>query len=417
MRSTSRGAPASEPEHGWARPRGVLVIVPPRAGDDHVAPTARVAGLPLLRRTVLAATRAGFKKILLHPGAVPEDRTLLAGTAAAPLASTELDAPSQRTRVVLLATHVLPQTTWLRALLEAPLEAERLYTDGAALLIDTENPRRILAEAEQTPSAAELLESLRGTSPPVARVGGNDGRLVLTTQEAVPRAETWLLRGLVRETEGFMSRHVERRISLTITRRLAGTRITPNVMTLVSLAVGLLGAPFFLSQAAAYQLPGALLLLAHSILDGCDGELARLKFQESHWGSVLDFWGDNVVHVAVMACIAIGWGLAARAAWPLAVGAVVVVSVLGTAAFVYRHTTKAGSVAGTLFPPGSGQQAWLPRFVDVLARRDFIYLVVLLSAFGKATWFLVLAAVGTPLFFLALVLIARAEARRLERPL
>src|SRR2546426_3192414 len=38
--------------------------------------------------------------------------------------------------------------------------------------------------------------------------------------------------------------------------------------------------------------------LAHSILDGCDGELARLKFQHSRWGAVLDFWCDNVVHVA-----------------------------------------------------------------------------------------------------------------------
>src|SRR3990170_1098930 len=163
-----------------------------------------------------------------------------------------------------------------------------------------------------------------------------------------------------------MSRHVERRISLALTRRLASTRISPNVMTFVSLAVGLAGAPFFLSALPLYQLTGALLLLAHSILDGCDGELARLKFEESRLGSLLDFWGDNVVHVAVMACIAIGWSLAIPA-------------------------------------------AWLPRRADMLARRDFIYLVVLLSAAGKATWFLALAAVGTPLFLLVLAWIARRE--------
>lgn len=395
----------------------MLVIVPPDAGDGHVAPTTRIAGLPLLRRTVLAATRAGFEKILLHPAAVPTDRSLLAGTAAAPLASSGPGGPSERTRVVLLATHVLPQVKWLRSLLEAPLEAERLYTDGAAAVIDTEDLDRILAEAARAAGAAELVRALSETFAPVARPGGDEGRRALATREAVPPAETWLLHGLIKEAEGFMSRHVERRISLAITRRLVSTRVTPNVMTLVSLAIGLLGAPFFLSQAAASQLIGALLLLTHSILDGCDGELARLKFQESRWGGVLDFWGDNVVHVAVMACIALGWSRATDAAWPLAVGAVAVVSVLGTATFVYRHTKEAGSVAGPLFAPGSGRQAWLPRLADVLARRDFIYLVLLLSAFGKATWFLLLAAVGTPLFFLALVLIARAEARRLERPL
>jgi phosphatidylglycerophosphate synthase len=62
-------------------------------------------------------------------------------------------------------------------------------------------------------------------------------------------------------------------------------------MTLVSLAVGLVGAPFFLSETWGYQLTGALLFLAHSILDGCDGELARLKFLESRTGALLDFWG------------------------------------------------------------------------------------------------------------------------------
>ena len=59
------------------------------------------------------------------------------------------------------------------------------------------------------------------------------------------------------------------------------------------------------------QTIGALLFLAHSILDGCDGELARLKFQQSRWGGVLDFWGDNVVHTVIFACMGVGWSLSA----------------------------------------------------------------------------------------------------------
>ena len=103
-----------------------------------------------------------------------------------------------------------------------------------------------------------------------------------------------------------MSRHVERRVSLAVTRRLVETSVTPNAMTLISVAIGLLGALGFLSPAPAFQLAGALLFLTHSILDGCDGELARLKFLESRWGAALDFWGDNVVHVAVFAALAVG---------------------------------------------------------------------------------------------------------------
>jgi hypothetical protein len=45
----------------------------------------------------------------------------------------------------------------------------------------------------------------------------------------------------------------------------------------------------------------------------------------------------------------------------------------------------------------------LSHLADALARRDFIYLVVILSAFGKAHWFLILAAVGAPIFFIVVL--------------
>ncbi|MBI3625115.1 MAG: CDP-alcohol phosphatidyltransferase family protein [Candidatus Rokubacteria bacterium] len=395
----------------------MLVILPPGSAGGDVAPGTRIAGLPLLRRTVLAATRAGFRQILLHPAAVPADRSLLAGTIAATLAPDGRVSPPPLSRIVLLAAHVLPQAKWLRTLLDAPIEAERLCTDGSvAAVIETADPDLILAEAAGSHGAPALFASLGESFPAAGGPVTEEGRFILTAPQSVPRAETWLLRSLVKEAEGFMSRHVERRISLALTRRLAPTRITPNAMTLVSLAIGLLGAPFFLSATAAYQLTGALLLLIHSILDGCDGELARLKFQESRWGSLLDFWGDNVVYVALTACIAVGWSLAIQAAWPLLLGGVAVASALLTAGFVYRHTREETTIAGPLFPDGRRKRAdWLPRMADMLVRRDFIYLVVLLSAAGKAKWFLALAAVGTPLFLCVLVLIARTEARRLER--
>ena len=109
-----------------------------------------------------------------------------------------------------------------------------------------------------------------------------------------------------------MARHVERPISLQISRALAATAITPNQMSLISIAVGICGGPFFLSSRPLMQTIGALLFLAHSILDGCDGELARLKFQQSRWGGVLDFWGDNVVHIVIFACMGVGWSLVRR---------------------------------------------------------------------------------------------------------
>jgi len=51
----------------------------------------------------------------------------------------------------------------------------------------------------------------------------------------------------------------------------------------------------------------------------------------------------------------------------------------------------------------------LARMLDAASRRDFIYLVVILALSGKSTWFLVLAAVGAPIFFLLLLFLALRE--------
>ena len=42
------------------------------------------------------------------------------------------------------------------------------------------------------------------------------------------------------------------------------------------------------------------------IVDGCDGEVARLKMQESRFGYLFDVVTDNIVHVAIFVAIGVG---------------------------------------------------------------------------------------------------------------
>jgi len=355
----------------------------------------------LLRRIVLTAGRAGFGRVLVGHLLV-EDQHLLAGTSAAVLTSNRPIPPLSRGRVVFLSWNLVPRADWLRWLLEMPIEPDRVYIDRASVaVVKVNDPDRVIAVASRCRSAAETIAALRSMFKTVDWALDEGGWFSLATAGDIPAAEAWLLRGLIKSSEGFMSRYVERRISLALTRRLVTTRITPNAMTLVSVSLGLLGAPFFLSSAPAYQLVGALLFLAHSILDGCDGELARLKFLESRRGALLDFWGDNLVHLAVFVCIAVGWSLDTGAAWPLLVGAVAVVSTAGAATVVYRRTLWTATEAA--------ERPVMSRLTDALAHRDFIYLVIVLAAVGKASWFLALAAGGTPLFLLLLLWARRAR--------
>lgn len=372
----------------------LLVVVPPESdGTNRVCPSTVVAGLPLVRRIVLAAAKAGFGRISVQ-GLSAKDNAL-AGTAADPLIPGEFLPPLSRRRIVLIPVNVIPKPDWLRSLLEMPLDEETLYVDASMVaVIESQDPRPILAAAARCTSAGELVAALRGMFDARDRSFDPAGRFPLRSSGDLPHAERWLLRSLVKRGEGVMSRLVERRISLALTRRLVTTRITPNVMTLLSVSIGLAGAPFFLSSSPAYQLTGALLFLAHSILDGCDGELARLKFLESRGGALLDYWGDNLVQVAVFASIAIGWSLAIHSGWPLFLGGLLIASSLVGAVALFRETQEDE-------PPGADAPA-IARVAAALSHRDFIYLVVLLAAAGKAAWFLAIASVGTPIFLLLL---------------
>ena len=327
-------------------PPPALVLAAP-TGAGGVPPETVLLGLPIIRRTVLSAQRAGFARIVVV-GATPAIRTSLEKTSAL------LDAA-------------------------APPDATRLPWN---VIVSTRDMKEIFAGAPTAGVPADSAADL-------------------------PRAERHLLRSLIKDTEGFMSRHFDRKISLAISRRLAGTRVTPNQMTLVSVAIGVFGALFFLSPSPALQTAGALCFVFHSIVDGCDGELARLRFQESRFGGLLDFWGDNLVHLAVYTAIAVGWSRAIGRPWPLGVGAAAVVGNMLSAGFVWWETMRPRTTReGPVFTTVSRGSSKMARVVDELARRDFIYLVLILSAFGKAHWFLVMAAVGAPIFFLVLVGIA-----------
>jgi len=372
----------------------MLLVVPPAPRTaPGVTPDTMVAGLPLLRRIVLAGSRAGFSRVLVQSGHEDAER-LLGGTAASVLNGVQQ--PEPRRRIVILPDNVVPQARWLRALREATIEPERLYTDGQlTAIIDTEDAAFVLATATRSHSVDELLASLRVRFDESKLEVDETGRFPLNGAADARPAEMWLLRSLIKQREGFMSRHFERKISLAITRRLAVTRVTPDMMTIVSVGIGLLSAPFFLSEFPIYQLIGALLFLAHSILDGCDGELARLKFMESPHGAILDFWGDNVVHVGVFACMAVGLSFAQDATWPLALGAITVIATLGAAACQSRAIMLDKTVGG--------DAAWIARFAEAFSHRDFIYLVIVMSAVGKAHWFVIAASIGTPIFFVLLL--------------
>ncbi|WP_297435917.1 bifunctional L-myo-inositol-1-phosphate cytidylyltransferase/CDP-L-myo-inositol myo-inositolphosphotransferase [Thermococcus sp.] len=99
--------------------------------------------------------------------------------------------------------------------------------------------------------------------------------------------------------DGFISRHLNRRISTEISYLLA-EKVTPNQMTLITFALGVISA--FLTL-VSLPLAGILYQIS-SILDGVDGELARAQLRESRFGGYIDSLLDRYVDGAFLALLA-----------------------------------------------------------------------------------------------------------------
>ncbi len=116
-------------------------------------------------------------------------------------------------------------------------------------------------------------------------------------------AEDILLKRLAKESDGPISRWVNRPISLRITKFLANTGITPNLITLFSFLLSILASGLILINNYFGLLSGAVLTQLSSIIDGCDGEIARLKFESSDFGkwfdAVLDRYADAFIIIAI----------------------------------------------------------------------------------------------------------------------
>src|SRR5215813_7720309 len=398
-------------------PSALIIVLLPDPSTSTLKPTfgesgePTVLGLGLARRTALAARRAGYSRVYFQardhaaPKGIPaisDWRRVGDGFALKP------------SPLIIVHGAILAEPDWFEKLIDvSPTPAIWAAIPHKMIVLAAPAVKDAIAVLEADKGAFDLTSVqqrlTQSFGAPVAIPAAIDP-LVVATPVDVDDAEWRLLRRLVKDTDGFMARHVERPISLRIARRLASTAITPNQITLLSVGIGLSGALFFLCSQWVCQTVGALLFLAHSILDGCDGELARLKFQESRFGGIIDYWGDNVVHIVVFACMAIGWCLSIGASWPLLLGVTAALGNFGSAWLVYWRVMHRKKESGPLFTSVAtvpGQR--LVRLLDAATRRDFIYLVLIFALFGKANWFLLLASVGAPIFFFLLVFLAVRE--------
>jgi phosphatidylglycerophosphate synthase len=334
----------------------------------------RVAGVPLLLRTLLVLQKAGVERVVLE------------GPVAAPV--------DPRLRLAVARGETPPSVPHLAV--------------GGGVVFDAAFASRAVAECasarfEVSGAVVEVVrgEPARTPAPPPAGV-------LLAASASDAAIERALLRGLENPRDGYLDRILYRHLSRPTTRLLLPTRLTPNQVTVVGVLVGIAGGWLLGAGATIGVLAGVAALLASSVLDCVDGEIARIKLTESRIGHVLDVTGDTLVHVALLAGIAMH--LARTGAWP-GTGplALLAAGVVGSFAAI---TWSEQSEARRHRVPDAWENRILEGVLSPLTTRDWYVFPVAFALAGRLDALVPAAAVGAQVFWVSvLVLVARVLRR------
>jgi len=138
------------------------------------------------------------------------------------------------------------------------------------------------------------------------------------TPAKLGEARRRLLSTARKPTDGPVARWFNRPISLWTSRWLLRLGVSPNGATVMAFVAGMLGATLAASTSWPVLVAAAVLVQLGSIWDGCDGEVARLTFRRTRFGSWFDTISDNLRILALVVGATIGvyrrtghWGVLA----------------------------------------------------------------------------------------------------------
>ena len=381
-----------------------------RRARDLVVRARGSSGCPIVLRLALTAQAAGARGLVLPPGGERDAMKRVLADHRLRIALYEADDPMLGQSSSEAPSIRVPANLVVHRAIFAELGAVGKATARC----------RGRGKSSSKPAFRKRAPSGKPRARPRARMGFRPSR---SRDRATFRAaERALLRSLRKPQDGWTSTHLNRPISLAITRRLVATSLRPNQVSVAILAVGLLGA--FLASRGTYAslVAGAALFHAQSVLDGCDGEMSRLTFRGSHLGEWLDTIGDDLTNYGFFGGAAWGLYTATGQMSYLALGGLTVFCGFVGSGLEYRYLVEIGSGDLLKYPLGIGKapgsaanaapKSALAKALDAMAplfKRDtFVFLTLLGALAGAVGPLLAIFAVGA---VGVLVAVIKAELR------
>ena len=390
------------------------------------SPLPQVGSIPILLRSILGAAKAGAARIvvvidrvkglpvrqeLLKTGRVPnhvEWCGVTSGEDSLPSLIWQLASEIDGHLILIAGDRVYHPSLHKRvAEWDATEDALVLMTDRKTVGICSlsREASSDLARRHRTAACSleDILSGLTMTHATASEEVTEEKWQQVGNEEQRRLAERKLDGWLVKPTDGIFAR-ANRTISVPISRQIIQFPITPNMVSLFTLGVSFAAGVFLAFGGYWNILTGAILSWFSSVLDGCDGEVARLKLQESAFGCWLETICDNLYYLFILGGMTIGLvrssGNRSYLVWGglLLFGAIM--SFLMTGLQRHQMTNK---------QPEQYLQEWhkkadsrssnpllyLGRHTEFIIRRCFLPYVILVFAFcGVMDWFLVGATVG-----------------------
>ena len=415
---------------------GPTVLYFPEAPATGVGPDTTVAGLAIANRLLRAARRAGAARIIAYApqtaAAVHREadrlgmqaRVVVVGTPfewTAALATTHPDAPVAIVTAGVVVSPPLLRRAWTVARGSSRRDALRdvpagdrwprtgVYRTAPAAVGDVQV---LMADIARLAAGIEAL-------PPGTAIARGEATLVARAVDRsdLETVEHTVRRAMYKLSDAVLARF-NRRISLPISVWLIRhTPLSPNALSLLLVGLALVVGWLFGVGTYWTSVAGAVVSLAASILDGCDGEIARLTHEETSTGCWIETLGDYFYYLALFAGMTAGVVRATgrqEYAW---IGA----AVLGGAVLTFVLLTDLRLNGTTGHPERlqvtarqrftAGGPAWtrtVNELITVATRSTMPYGILVMTLLDALPLVLVLAAIGANAYWIAMLLRWRA---------
>ncbi|HKZ07857.1 MAG TPA: CDP-alcohol phosphatidyltransferase family protein, partial [Methylomirabilota bacterium] len=293
--------------------------------------------------------------------------------------------------LLIPATMLVDARTLAPLLADPPEGAGTAVTDSPTvpvLLLPSAAVERFAAPlAAGAPLAQGLARHAAETRPKPLSAAG----LCFLTRDAadLDEAERLLYAGLGTDNDTGVDQYLHRRCSRWITRALVRTPATPNQVSALSLAIGLVAVWCFWHATAPSAALGVLCYALACIVDHSDGELARLTFQESRLGAHLDWAIDTIIHAGLVLAMAVSSEAGAAGVAIGVVGASGVALSALFARYLPREIAVGETVGGALKNMGNRDLFYALLLVFVLLRAVFpsaLPVLALVVAMGSQSY-------------------------------